>query len=408
MKRIKSEELYEGMIFSAPLFFDDGVNMFLAKRKPLKKLHLDVLVRWKIPYVLTYGSLYTDPSAPLFDEEVSELDEFEELLEEINDTETAQIPSHNTLLQISQNFSSTHEIVSKNITTAIKRLQNIFAAILSNEPVPRSEVDSIAELIYSLISPNWMDAISYILTELRPASYAQKGVVCAVLSAAIAEYKGISKRFTIQIIIASLLHDAGMLTVSDQILQKQTQLSKSEYDLLKLHPLRSARFASEVLFFPNEVYQTIMQHHERCNGSGYPDGLMGDRILTTARILAITDTFTSMLSYKTYSKALGGFEAMKILLLNDDSKLDPDILQSFLSIMGYHPIGTIVLLNNGCVAQVTKANEQLPFLPVIKILSSPVMLKTSDIKAGDIVDLNQDGKLCILKALKADEYKVPA
>jgi hypothetical protein len=46
MKRIKSEELYEGMIFSAPLFFDDGVNMFLAKRKPLKKHHMDALRPW--------------------------------------------------------------------------------------------------------------------------------------------------------------------------------------------------------------------------------------------------------------------------------------------------------------------------------------------------------------------------
>jgi len=408
MKRIKSEELYEGMIFSAPLFFDDGVNMFLAKRKPLKKHHIAALKRWNIPFVLTYGTLYTDPSVDLLDEEIADLEEFEEVLEEIDEVDGVQLPSHNTLLQIAQNFSSTNELISKNITSAVKRLQNVFAAILSNAPVPRSEVDSIAELIYSLISPNWMDAISYIMTELKAAGYAQKGVVSAVFSAAIAEYKGIPKRFTIQLIAASLLHDTGMLTVSDQILQKQTQLSKSEYDLLKLHPLRSARFASEVLFFPKEVSQTIIQHHERCNGSGYPEGLMGDQIQTGAKILGITDTFTSMLSHKTYSKSLGGFEAMKVILMNEDSKFDPEILQSFLKVMGYHPLGTIVLLSNGCVAQVTKANEELPFLPVIKILSNPITPKTPDLKAGETVDLNQGGKLCILRALKADEYKVSA
>ncbi len=408
MKRIKTEDLYEGMIFSAPLFFDDGVNMFLAKRKALKKFQMDALVRWKIPFVLTYGTLYTDPSAALEDEEIQEVEEFEELAEEAEETGGSAFPSHTTLLQIAQNFSSTNELISRNMTSAVKRLQAAFASILSNAPVPRSEFDSISELIYTLISPNWMDAISYIMTEMKPAGYAQKAVVCAVFSGAIAEYKGIQKRYTIQIIAAALLHDTGMLSVSDQILQKQTQLSKSEYDLLKLHPLRSARFASEVLFYPKEVAQTIMQHHERCNGSGYPEGLKDEQIQMTARILAVTDTFTSMLSHKTYSKSLGGFEAMKVLLLNEDSKFDPDVLQAFLKVMGYHPIGTIILLSNGCVAQVTKANEQLPFLPVLKILSSPVIQKVPGIAIGDSIDLNDSGKLCILRALKPDEYKVSA
>lgn len=104
MKRIKSEELYEGMIFSAPLFFDDGVNMFLAKRKPLKKHHMAALHRWNIPFVLTYGTLYTDPSVELLDEEIADLEEFEEVLEEIDEVDGVQIPSHNTLLQIAQNF----------------------------------------------------------------------------------------------------------------------------------------------------------------------------------------------------------------------------------------------------------------------------------------------------------------
>lgn len=406
MKRIKSEELYEGMIFSAPLFFDDGINMFLAKRKPLKKFHMDALRRWKIPFVLTYGSLFTDPAVEILDEEVTELEEFEELLEEEQEAESGT--SHSSLLKIAQNFSSSNELITKNFTFAVRKLQEIFASILSNAPVPRSEIDSIAELIHSLISPNWMDAISFIMTEANPISYAQKGIICAIISGAISEYKGIQKRYTVQIIDAALLHDVGMLTVSEQILQKKAQLSRSEYDLLKLHPLRSARFASEILFFPKEVAQTILHHHERCNGSGYPEGLLGEQIQEGARILAVADTFTSMLSHKAYGKSLNGFEAMKILLLNEDSKFDASILQSFLHVMGYHPIGTIVLLSNGSIAQVTNTNEQLPFLPVVNILSNPLVQKIPEIRIGDSLDLNKVGKLCILRALKADEYKVSA
>lgn len=407
MRKIRSEDLYEGMIFSAPLFFNDGVNMFLAKRKPLKKIHLVALKRWKIPFVLTYGTLYTDPSVQFLEEEIETLEELEDL-EEIDENEDADIPSHSTLLRIAQNFSSSNELISKSFNNAVKKLQNVFASILSNSSVPRSEVDSITDIIYTLISPNWMDTISYIMTEEKTAGYALKGVISAVFSSVIAQYCGMPKKKVVQLIVASLLHDVGMLTVSDQILQKQTNLSKSEYDLMKLHPLRSARFASEILFYPKEVSQTIIQHHERWNGSGYPESLSGNQIQLEARILGITDSFTGMLSQKTYSKSLGGFEAMKILLNNEENLFDPELLNVFLKVMGYYPIGSMVLLNNGCIAQITKANEETPFLPEVKILSQPLCKNPVEITIGNNIDLNHDGKLCILRALKADEHKVSA
>ena len=83
MTRIYSNELKEGIIYSAPLFFDDGVNMFLAKRRALKKYHIDILKKWSIPFIITYGTIIDNESANLHLDEATELEEIEPLEEEL-------------------------------------------------------------------------------------------------------------------------------------------------------------------------------------------------------------------------------------------------------------------------------------------------------------------------------------
>lgn len=83
MTRIYSNELKEGIIYSAPLFFDDGVNMFLAKRRALKKYHIDILKKWSIPFIITYGTVIDDENAALHHEDGAELEEIEPLEEEL-------------------------------------------------------------------------------------------------------------------------------------------------------------------------------------------------------------------------------------------------------------------------------------------------------------------------------------
>ena len=77
METIRSEDMKEGMRFSAPVFFDDGKNMFLAEKKPITSFHLSVLSRWSIPYVVTYGKQLG--SDPVVEAEAEELEELEEL-----------------------------------------------------------------------------------------------------------------------------------------------------------------------------------------------------------------------------------------------------------------------------------------------------------------------------------------
>lgn len=81
MTRIYSKELKEGIIYSAPLFFDDGVNMFLAKRRALKKYHIDILKKWSIPFIITYGTVIDNGNTALLNEGSADLEEIEPLEE---------------------------------------------------------------------------------------------------------------------------------------------------------------------------------------------------------------------------------------------------------------------------------------------------------------------------------------
>ena len=103
--------------------------------------------------------------------------------------------------------------------------------------------------------------------------------------------------------VASLLHDVGKMTVSQEILNKPGKLSAEEFFQMKLHAEAGHAILKDIRF-PWPVAEAVLQHHERMDGSGYPRGLRGENILPMARVLAIADVFDAMASVRSYRPAL--------------------------------------------------------------------------------------------------------
>ena len=99
--------------------------------------------------------------------------------------------------------------------------------------------------------------------------------------------------------IAALLHDIGKIGIPDAVLQKAAKLTKSEFEIMKTHPTRSANILKES-GLPNEIVDAVHFHHERLDGFGYPEGLKGDEIPLISRIILIADTFDAMTSTRPY------------------------------------------------------------------------------------------------------------
>jgi diguanylate cyclase (GGDEF)-like protein len=131
---------------------------------------------------------------------------------------------------------------------------------------------------------------------------------------------------------AAMLHDIGHLAVPEHILGKPGPLTAEEYDRVKIHPKVGAEILASVPF-PTPVTPLIAAHHERWDGSGYPDGLTGDVIPLGARVLAVADTFTSLLFDRPYRKAHSYSEALAIVRASAGASLDPSLVKLFIELL---------------------------------------------------------------------------
>ncbi len=122
--------------------------------------------------------------------------------------------------------------------------------------------------------------------------------------------------------IASLVHDIGKISIPAEILSKPVKLNKIEYSLIKDHPQTGYNIL-KTIDFPWPVAQIVVQHHERIDGSGYPQGLKGDDILLEAKIIGVADVVEAMSSHRPYRPALGLNNALEEIFKNKGVLYDP-------------------------------------------------------------------------------------
>jgi HD-GYP domain-containing protein (c-di-GMP phosphodiesterase class II) len=130
---------------------------------------------------------------------------------------------------------------------------------------------------------------------------------------------------------AGLMHDIGKLAIPAEILSKPSALNAMERALIESHP-QAAHDILQTVTFPWPVARIVLQHHERIDGSGYPQGLCTEGILIEARILAVADTVEAMASHRPYRAALGLDVALKEIEGNRGITFDPDVVDACLSL----------------------------------------------------------------------------
>jgi putative nucleotidyltransferase with HDIG domain len=123
---------------------------------------------------------------------------------------------------------------------------------------------------------------------------------------------------------AALLHDIGKIAIKDSILLKEATLTPDEYEIIKQHSVKGEEIIS-ILSFLKQAAKLIRHHHERYDGSGYPDGLKGQGIELGARILAAVDVFDAMTTDRPYRKAFSYQEALNEIEKNKNTQFDPEV-----------------------------------------------------------------------------------
>lgn len=129
---------------------------------------------------------------------------------------------------------------------------------------------------------------------------------------------------------SAILHDIGKLHIPTEILNKAFKLTKLEYEMIKEHPLKAYELLSDIEF-DQPVKETILQHHEKVDGSGYPNGLKGDEIIIQAKILCVADVYDAMTSHRPYRPAIEKDEVLQFIKENSGKLFDEKVVEACLN-----------------------------------------------------------------------------
>jgi diguanylate cyclase (GGDEF)-like protein len=152
------------------------------------------------------------------------------------------------------------------------------------------------------------------------------------LARRLAERMGLDANMIHIVEVAGILHDVGKIGISDAVLNKPGKLNNDEIAMIRNHPELSAQIVSSTSL--KQIIPYVRAHHERWDGGGYPDGLIGEEIPLVARILAVADSFDAMTSDRPYRESLGIERALSEIKRCSGTQFDPYVVQQFLAMYG--------------------------------------------------------------------------
>jgi PAS domain S-box-containing protein/putative nucleotidyltransferase with HDIG domain len=170
------------------------------------------------------------------------------------------------------------------------------------------------------------------IVEMRDPYTAGHQLRVAALAAAIARQMGLPDAQVHAIHLAGVLHDMGKIQIPAEILSKPGKLNNVEYSLIKFHP-QAGYDILQGIKFPWPIAQMVLQHHERLDGSGYPQELKGDAILLEARILAVSDVVEAISSHRPYRPALGMEAALAEIEQGSGNQFDPAVVAACIRVV---------------------------------------------------------------------------
>lgn len=154
----------------------------------------------------------------------------------------------------------------------------------------------------------------------------------AEYSRLIAEKMGLNEQQTDLVYLCGVVHDVGKIGIPEEVLNKRGPLNSEEYSLIMGHSQMGVSILSHISWL-EDIIPVIEAHHERYDGTGYPEGLKGDEIPLLSRILAVSDAFDAMTSDRSYRKAYPLEKALDELIRNSGTQFDPFVVEVFLEII---------------------------------------------------------------------------
>jgi HD-GYP domain-containing protein (c-di-GMP phosphodiesterase class II) len=195
---------------------------------------------------------------------------------------------------------------------------------------------------------------------------ATHAVRSTIISIIIGTYLKLPTHRLIELGVAALLHEIGMIKLPPQIYLNKRDLSPQERKAILTHPVLSFNML-KAFDFPLVVSLAALEHHERENGTGYPQKLTSEKISLYAKIIAVACSYEALSSNRPHKEAKDGHTGMVELLKNEGKQYDDTVVRALVFSLSIYPIGLYVLLSSGKKGQVVDVNPENPRYPIVQV-----------------------------------------
>jgi HD-GYP domain-containing protein (c-di-GMP phosphodiesterase class II) len=327
MRKTAISLLRPGMILAKPVFGPDG-QLWLNTGVELRSNYITSLWRTGIPFVYVADPLMFDVTV-------------------------ADVISEETRRQAVKVLKDTLSATKNSITRQKK-------------PVVDNRFTFIIEKLIQEVLENKDIAVN--LADIRDAddyTFLHSVNVCALTLLAGTDL-GLSRSRLEEVGIGALLHDMGKIWIDDEILKKKGSLTPEEYEEIKKHPMFGYEILSAQKNISADSIKIVMQHHERCDGSGYPYHLKTDEIHPFAKLTMVVDVYDALTADRPYRGSLQPHQAIE-MLTSCVGTYDTDMIRSFITHLAAYPVGTAVRLSSGDLALVVYNRKGIPLRPVVRV-----------------------------------------
>ena len=278
-----------------------------------------------------------------------------------------QLIAHPETRTVEQEFPDASQIFDKAKYVIARMIADLLAGRTPNLDAVWDVVDNIVDSM--LRNP---DALTWVaMTRKQDATLYGQGIRNAVYLVSLGRHLGLPKGHLVRLGMIGALLDAGKTALPLAVLTKPGQLSDSEFALVKDHVNMGLEMIKGTKELHADIIDGIARHHEREDGSGYPDGLAGDDIGLFGRMAAIVDCFVALTNERTYAETISPYTALRKLTEWSGKLFYAPLIEQLIQAIGVFPVGSLVDLSTDEVAVVIRQSRIQRLKPQVLIVRGP-------------------------------------